>query len=813
MKSILAMIVAAMAAWGQSVHSGTWTSNGLGSASGAAIAQGGDNSYCGPGDVANFGGTSDGPANLPSACVYTAMSGTPSPGATLTAADSADFTTKLAAAACGDTIILTAGATYTGKFTLPNKACDATHWITIRSSATSDPNFPAEGVRATPCEINLASVSEYPTYSCAVPGVRMPTIQTNTVNTPAVDVAAGADHYRFIGINFSKAAGSSQVQNKLIQLSNSADHIVLDRVLCHGVPYNFNLNDQLQGCLGTNSSTYIAVIDSWLYDINFQSSDANAISGGTSSNNEGPIKIVNNLIAADGESWIFGGGGATTTPHDLEIRRNHSFKPLTWMLPIGGSGNHPLIKNNGECKNCLRVLLEANEVENNWQGWQGDQSAYGFLLTPKNQQVFISPTVTVSGTAVTITSGGPATADMVGHYYISGGINGSPKIAITDFIDANHVTLASAPGDGTGLAAAMCHPGQCPNCIVKHITARYNHIRNTGRGIQMATVVTKCGDEASGMSNVSAHDNIIEGLDNRLTNANSSSLGPVMAFDINSTAPNTPQSDMHIVHNTVAVANAGADGFSGLANELANLPTYLANIIYRDNLSPAGIITTHLSGTVYSGGTLPGLNEHDCPNHDGLNCTYTLTKNVLGTGQWFHQNTGCSPYTACPTGYPTSNVSCGIGGETCFPDGAAFTGQFVNYNNGYLGDYHLALTSPYHNAGTDGKDIGADINAVIAKTSGVRAATTYPALSVTTAALPNGTVGAAYSQTLAASSGASPFKMWTLLSGALPAGLNTLDTDGTLSGTPTAAGMFAFTVQVQDGGRQTATKALSITVQ
>jgi hypothetical protein len=34
---------------------------------------------------------------------------------------------------------------------------------------------------------------------------------------------------------------------------------------------------------------------------------------------------------------------------------------------------------------------------------------------------------------------------------------------------------------------------------------------------------------------------------------------------------------------------------------------------------------------------------------------------------------------------------------------------FVEYNNGNGGNYELQPTSPYKNAGTDGKDLGADI--------------------------------------------------------------------------------------------------------
>src|SRR5262249_46116228 len=65
----------------------------------------------------------------------------------------------------------------------------------------------------------------------------------------------------------------------------------------------------------------------------------------------------------------------------------------------------------------------------------------------------------------------------------------------------------------------------------------------------------------------------------------------------------------------------------------------------------------------------------------------------------------------------------------------------------------------------------------------------------TTATLPAGTTFTAYSQNLTASGGALPY-IFTVSAGTLPAGL-TLATNGTLSGVPTAAGTFNFTVQAR----------------
>src|SRR5262249_45613689 len=70
-------------------------------------------------------------------------------------------------------------------------------------------------------------------------------------------------------------------------------------------------------------------------------------------------------------------------------------------------------------------------------------------------------------------------------------------------------------------------------------------------------------------------------------------------------------------------------------------------------------------------------------------------------------------------------------------------------------------------------------------------------ITITNADLPNGTVGAAYAATMAASGGTAPYT-WSISNGSLPAGL-TLSADGAITGTSTSRGWSnLLSIQVTD---------------
>jgi len=92
----------------------------------------------------------------------------------------------------------------------------------------------------------------------------------------------------------------------------------------------------------------------------------------------------------------------------------------------------------------------------------------------------------------------------------------------------------------------------------------------------------------------------------------------------------------------------------------------------------------------------------------------------------------------------------------------------------------------------------------------------FGTVAITTTSLPNGTVGAAYSVVVKASGGCTPYK-WAIASGALPAGVtakaSSTTTSVSLTGTPTTAATYSFTVKVTGCGGGTSQMAYKAVIQ
>jgi Putative Ig domain len=332
------------------------------------------------------GGNFDGPAELPRVSVPSAMSDTPAPGSVISVNSGGDLQAAMNSAHCGDTIQLQAGATFSGKFTIPAKSCDNNHWIIIRTSS-SDSALPAEGQRLTPCYGGVASLEGRPQYSCSNPKNVLARVEMITHDDGPFQFANGANFYRFIGLEVTRPVGTPGAA-VLFSGQGTADHLIFDRLWLHGQP-----QDETHNGVSMAGMTNVAVIDSYLNDFKCiagtgKCTDGHAISGGVSDTQDGPYKIQNNFLEASTEAIMFGGGAATMTPTDITITNNHFWKPMQWMQGnnpyVGGPDGHPfVVKNHLEMKNAVRVLVEANLMENSWGGFS--QTGYGILLTPKNQ--------------------------------------------------------------------------------------------------------------------------------------------------------------------------------------------------------------------------------------------------------------------------------------------------------------------------------------------------------------------------------------------------------------------------------------------
>ena len=84
-------------------------------------------------------------------------------------------------------------------------------------------------------------------------------------------------------------------------------------------------------------------------------------------------------------------------------------------------------------------------------------------------------------------------------------------------------------------------------------------------------------------------------------------------------------------------------------------------------------------------------------------------------------------------------------------------------------------------------------------------------IQITSSSSLQGTVGQSFSAILNAPAAVAPLN-WTLVSGQLPPGISLNSATGALTGTPTTAGSYAFTVQVTDSNGRTATQELTAVI-
>lgn len=566
--------------------------------------------------------STDGPAELPRVYVNSSMASTPAPGARTMVRAGADLEQALKNAHCGDTLLLQAGATFTGTYNLPAKTCDDQHWIVIRTSAP-DSALPPEGTRISPCYAGVASLPGRPSFPCATPTKVMARLVAGSAGP--IILANGSNHYRLgPGLEITRPSSSSTYMN-LVTPSGAAHQIVIDRDWIHGVPkYDTARGIMLSGV------TYAAIVESYMDDFHCAALiggcvDSQAIAGGTGSITQGIWKIHNNFLEAAAETILFGGVlNNSVTPADIEVTKNHMFKPLTWMPGQPGFLGRPnsdstkckttpgycpfVVKNLFELKNAQRLLLEGNILEYCWPGF------------------------TQYGEAIVVNGMNPANRTLS---YIS----------------------------------------------VMDITVRYNHTSHTASVFSLSNP----GPNNLPIGRISIHDNIFDDVSAKYQNGvTTGAFAGVYGACSDSTCG---IGNISVNHNT----------------ELITQPTKWFAVV--------GALNGPIPNWTYTNNIVsinPGL----------------AIINGASTGCAGNKTTNAARVAACFSPYAI-NHNVLIGGSGTWPAGnylpaSPTAARFVNYNNANGGDYRLLSTSPYHNAGTDGKDLGADIIAVNSHTSGVQ---------------------------------------------------------------------------------------------
>lgn len=628
-----------------------------------------ENAYCTTGGTW-IGPTTDGPAALPTACMNTALSNTPSPGATR-GPDSTTTTVQadINAAACGDTITVTAGSVL-GPINLPHKGCDNAHWITIKSTGVANGLFPAEGTRATPCIAGVASMPGRLSYPCPTPtNLAFKIVAPNAGH--AITESAGADHYRIIGAEITRPTTVKLSIVSLIDLSGvgpQANNIIFDRVWCHGVegtfPQTAATDTSTTRCIYLGQSNHVALINSTvsnIYDNGSTSSNGNTDSqciGGGFGNIQlsgwGVYKVYNNHLECGSEGVILGGsGGPAPTPAgcslgstctldvatDIEIRHNHFFAPNFWNCNTStiNTVGCPNRKNGLEMKMGARILVEGNVMENCW--YSSQPWCYVIDAAPKNQMT------------------------------------------------------------------STTNPGTCPTCLVQDMVARYNYGYNYP-GMQFAVYTTSFVGGCAGCGQtlgrrIIYHDNLVG---DKLATGTLANLNGFDCYEIEATAG--PLTQIQFTHNT-CVNSMRAAVLLG-----ANTAGQMDQFVWQNNLSALGnygALPMTATGCDKSGMKYYAI-LNACIN--GTSNTWTVDHN--GNFNWSTANLGGT----LGAGWPTN----GSGAGNFFYTGTAGP-LFVNYtiDSGFNpGNFALQGSSPLHNAGSDGKDIGADITTLLQKIAGVR---------------------------------------------------------------------------------------------
>lgn len=513
--------------------------------------------------------------SLPTGNTWTATNTSSSSIAGTGAGNRTDCSVPYALANCarGDIIKITKNTTYTGPWMLRNITSGSGDVYIV---STGDPGaggtgLPAAGTRVGPADATSMAKLQI----------------SQAAGSAAIQTADNAHHYRIVGLEITVGPTLTDFIFSMVSIGNSdvststlPNNITIDRCYIHGGTHATAAGRR--GVAANGSS--IAVIDSYISGFYDRGNDSQGVwcyqSGG-------PLKIYNNYIEAATENILIGGSDpeiSGNVPSDIEIRKNTLFKPTAWLAA------NLTVKNLFELKNCQRVLVEGNLMEN---VFPNGQTGFAVLFTVRNQD------------------------------------------------------------------------GGAPWSVVQDVTFRYNKIINAGSGFSITG--TDSIQSSQQTTRILIEHNLfdITGYGGATAKMFQMTYGPRYLTIQN----NTGFTDSGITTSAIMYAD--------------ELPK-TTNFIFQNNLFSHGAAGFGGAASVTVDGTLTDWFSNP-----------TFLKNVLIGAYPF--GTGSMP--GSPTGNFLEATMAGVG----FTD---ISGAFSANN------YTLTGGSAYHNAGTDGADIGCDIAAL-----------------------------------------------------------------------------------------------------